>query len=143
MDNKQRIKELYFEKKLNMIEIANDLKISKQYISKILRQDNRFIIEKENRKQNSIAKQKTRNIECIKKTRQKNREEKENENAILKLKHQQASRELSKGPDINVRALLKWNSSIYEYKVESKVYRMRQNFENKVSYVLPKKIIWK
>ena len=37
--NKERIIFLYFEKHLNIIEISNELRVSKQYVSKIVRKD--------------------------------------------------------------------------------------------------------
>lgn len=50
MSNKENIIVLFFEEKLSIIEIANKLNIAKQYVSKIVRKDIRYIEERENRK---------------------------------------------------------------------------------------------
>ena len=42
MSNKEKIIVLFFYKKLSIIEIADKLKITKQYVSKIVRQDTRY-----------------------------------------------------------------------------------------------------
>lgn len=46
MNNKSKIIILYYEEKLNIVEIANKLNISKQYVSKIVRKDYRHSLEK-------------------------------------------------------------------------------------------------
>ena len=69
MTSKEKIIVLYYEKKLNTIEISDKLHVSKQYVSKIIKTDNRYIEEKQRRKALSIQKQKERNVACIKKKR--------------------------------------------------------------------------
>lgn len=58
------------------------------------------------------------------------------------MQHIQASMELSGRKTINNRAYRNWNSSIYEYHNKTKDYRVKKDYENKVSYAVPKKIKW-
>ena len=56
MNNKSKIIILYYEEKLNIVEIANKLNISKQYVSKIVRKDYRHPLEKKCRKEQTAIK---------------------------------------------------------------------------------------
>lgn len=62
-NNKNAIIELYFIKKLRVIDIAKQLEISKSAVTQVLQKDNRYLKEKELRKQQNRRK----NIEYIKK----------------------------------------------------------------------------
>lgn len=142
MTNKEKIILFYYEEKLNIIAISDKLKISKQYVSKIIKTDIRYENEKIRRKEESKLKQKSRNIENIKKTRNKNRIINDRINAILEVQHRQAAGELSGRKTINNRAFRNWNSSIYEFHSKTKEYRIKENLKNKISYAVPKKIKW-
>lgn len=140
MSNKEKIIILFFNKKLSIIEIADKLKITKQYVSKIVRQDTRYSKERENRKLISKEKQKKRVKDYIYNKRKKERQERLN--AIVEMQHIQASCELSGRKTINNRAYRNWNSSIYEYHNKTKEYRIKKDYKDKVSYAVPKKIKW-
>lgn len=140
MTKKEKIIFLFFEKKLTTIDIAGKLKVTKQYVSKIVRQDSRYNQERENRKINSKNKQKQRVINYIYKQRKQKRQERID--GAMDLLHFQASCEMSKRKFINNRAFRNWNSSIYEYYERTKEYRVKKELENKVSYAVPKKIKW-
>lgn len=142
MTSKEKIIVLYYEKKLNTIEISDKIHVSKQYVSKIIKTDNRYIEEKQRRKALSIQKQKERNIACINKTRARKSDDSEREFAAMKLLQIQDACEMSGRKTINNRAFRNWNSSIYQYHNRTKEYRIRKDFENKVSYAVPKKIKW-
>lgn len=142
MTNKEKIIIFYYEKRLNTIEISEKLKISKQYVSKIVRNDTRYINERNRRKSESAIKQRNRNIDCIKKKRQKNKLERVQADASLQKSHIQASIDMSGRRTINNRAFRNWNSSIYQYYERTKEYRIKDKFKNKVSYAVPKKIKW-
>lgn len=142
MTNKEKIIIFYYEKRLNTIEISDKLKISKQYVSKIVRTDTRYINERNRRKNESAIKQRNRNIDCIKKKRQKNKLERVQEDASLQKSHIQASIDMSGRRTINNRAFRNWNSSIYQYYERTKEYRIKDKFKNRVSYAVPKKIKW-
>ncbi len=140
MSNKEKIIVLFFNEKLSIIEVANKLKITKQYVSKVVRQDVRYAKERENRKLNNKEKQKKRVKDYIYNKRKRERQERLN--AIVEMQHIQASCELSGRKTINNRAYKKWNSSIYEYHDKTKEYRIKKDLKNKVSYAVPKKIKW-
>lgn len=140
MSNKSEIILLYYEEKLNIIEIANKLNISKQYVSKIVRKDYRHSLEKEQRKKQTLIKRK----EQLKLNKKAYMAKKKADNSYEQLiwKHNQATAELSKGKTINNRAFKKWNSSIYGYYDKAREYRVKPEFKDKVSYATPKKIKW-
>ena len=140
MSNKEKIIDLFFNKKLSIVEIAGKLNITKQYVSKIVRQDLRYTQERENRKLKNKEKQKKRVKDYIYKKRKKERQERLN--AMVEMQHIQASMELSGRNTINNRAYRNWNSSIYEYHNKTKDYRVKKDYEDKVSYEVPKKIKW-
>lgn len=140
MSNKEKIIDLFFNKKLSIVEIAEKLNITKQYVSKIARQDLRYTQERENRKQKNKEKQKKRVKDYIYNKRKKERQERLN--SMVEMQHIQASMELSGRNTINNRAYRNWNSSIYEYHNKTKDYRVKKDYEDKVSYAVPKKIKW-
>lgn len=140
MNKKEKIIALFFEDKLSTIEIANKLHITKQYVSKIVRQDLRYAKEREDRKLKNKEKQKQRVKNYIYNKREK--EKQERLNAIVETQHIQASCELSGRKTINNKAFRNWNSSIYEYHNKTKEYRIKKEFEHKATYAAPKKIKW-
>ena len=140
MSNKEKIIVLFFNEKLSIIEGANKLKITKQYVSKVVRQDVRYAKERETRKLNNKEKQKKRVKDYIYNKRKK--EKQERLNAIVEMQHIHASCELSGIKTINNRAYRNWNSSIYEYHKKTKEYRIKKDYQDKVSYAVPKKIKW-
>lgn len=142
MTSKEKIIILYYEEKLNTIQISDKLCVSKQYVSKIIKTDNRYIDEKQRRKDENRIKQKERNIACINKTRAKRSANTEREVAAMKLQQIQDACEMSTKRTINNRAFRKWNSSIYEFYSRTKEFRLKKEYENKVSYAVPKKIKW-
>ncbi len=142
MTKKEKIILFYYEQNLNTVTISNKLKISQQYVSKVIQTDERYISEKIKRKEESKLKQRDRNINCIKNTRAKNKARNERLDAVVEILHRQASCELSGRKTINNRAFKKWNSSIYEYHSRSKEYRIKEKFKSMVSYAAPKKIKW-
>ena len=141
MTKKEKINILFFEDKLTTIQIASKLKVTKQYVSKIVRQDSRYNQEREERKTINKDKQKQRVMSYI----HKQREQKKNSrlDGSMELLHFQASCEMSKRKFINNRVFRNWNSSIYEYYERTKEYRVKKELEDKVSYAVPKRINWK
>ena len=140
MNNKEQIIFLYFENKLNIIEISQRLNISKQYVSKIVRKDDRHLDETLRRKKENKIKQIERNKQCIKNKRKKDYENRLN--ASLELQHLQAISELSGRKSISNRSFRNWNSSIYAFNYRTKEYQVKKEFINKTSYDIPKKIKW-
>ena len=64
MENKEKIEEMYFKHKMSLTEIAEQLKISISYVSRILRKNTNYIEEQNKRKEENAAlrKQKQKNI---------------------------------------------------------------------------------
>lgn len=140
MSNKENIIVLFFEDKLSIIQIADKLNITKQYVSKIVRKDTRYVKEREERKAENKEKQKKRVKNYIYNKRRNERQERLN--AIIEMQHIQASCELSRKNTINNRAYRDWNSSIYVYNNSTKEYQINEAYKNKTSYAIPKKIKW-
>ena len=141
MNNKDKILTLFFKNKLKMTEISEELKVSKQYVSRIVRNDERYTKEKERRKAENKEKQKNRVKRYIYQKRKK--EQLERINANMEMQHIQASHELSSRTGINNRAFRNWNTGMYSYNYKTKEYRVKDKYKDKVSYAVPKKIKWK
>ena len=138
MTKKEKIINFYYEKRLNTIDISKKLKVSKQYVSKIIKTDMRYDSEKLKRKQETKIRHNKKNIECISRKRKQNKNEQLD--ATLEILHKQASFELSSKKIINNRAFKNWNSSIFEYYSKTREFRLLEEFNNKTSYAVPKKI---
>ena len=136
-NNKDAIIELYFVKKLRVIDIAKQLEISKSAVTQVLQKDNRYLKEKELRKQQNRRK----NIEYTKKYMANLRKSNEMEYARLKQAHIQATMELSGGnKPINNRAFRNWNSSVYRYDEKRKSYILKRGIIAGAD--VPKQIKW-
>jgi len=139
MENKELIIKLYFNEGYTATFIAEKLKVSNAYITKIIKLDSRYYDEKERRKVNNREK----HIEKTKKYMSSIRKN----NGIdmdyiwMKKAHEQASRELSGGrKPIGNRAFRDWNTSIYKYNEKSKSYILKRGIN--VGADVPKKINW-
>ena len=138
MKKSEIIKDLYFNKKYTQKEISKQLDTTKQYISKVLTQDERYKEEKEKRmKLNRI-----KHIERTKKYIKKERKKDSNDYEVIKVQHYQASCELSIKKTINNRAFRNWNPSIYKFHNKIKEYRTKEEMADKLSYAVPKRIKW-
>lgn len=135
----EQILEMYFKKKMKQIEISKLLNISKGEVSKTLNKDSRFKLEKEERKKRNKIKH---NQKIQKWVENKRKEKGSSDFQILKIMHEQASRELSGGrKPIGNRAFRDWNTSIYKFSEKSKSYVLKKGIN--VGYDVPKKINWK
>ena len=135
MSKRDEIITLYFEEKMNTIEISKKVNVVKSYVSKVLKQDSRYDEEKKQRKDKNKIKRKNFNKENMRKVRKNN----SLNNEILKVQHYQASCELSGRKTISNRAFRNWNSSIYRYHERTKEYRIKEEIKDKISYAVPKK----
>ena len=139
MSKKDEIITLYFEHKMAAIEISKQINVAQSYITKVIKQDSRYIIEKQRRKDENKIKQKNFNKENMRKVRKNN----SISNEFLQAQHYQASCELSGRKTINNRAFRNWNSSIYRFHEKTQEYRVKEEVKDKISYAIPKKIKWK
>lgn len=139
-NNKELIIELYFKNKLRVVDIADYLGVSKSAVTQTLQKDERYIEEKEIRKN----KNKRKNREFTKRyiTSKRKQKSSNTDYAILKMLHEQASRELSGGrKQISNRVYRDWNPSIYNYNAKTKSYVLKRGIV--VGSDVPKHISWK
>lgn len=137
MEIKEQILELYFNKKLKQKDIATKLDISKYIVSRTLKKDARYLLEKERRKENNKIKHKEKTIDYI----NKNRDNKRNDYEYMKQQHIKASLELSgRKNNISNRAYRDWNTSAYKYNSKTKTYNLRK--ELNAGFATPKSIKW-
>lgn len=120
MDKKEIIEKLYFNEKYSLTEISEELNKSVSYISRILRKNDNYTLEKEDRKKQKLENRRKRQKELI----YKNRREKINDLTYQQLmtSHDQASRELSKSSKLGNQALRKWCASAYKYDKKKRRY---------------------
>ena len=110
-ETKDKIIDLFYEKHLRPSDIANELKVAKSYITKVIQKDSRYIEEKESRKAKNKEMNKIQKRVCAKNRREKEKQEYEklmllinNDNVILSTKKKE-----------NDLQEAKWNRSVYEY----------------------------
>ena len=114
MNKKERILDLYFNKHLKQIEIAEIVDASQQYISKIIKKDEKYENEKSSRKSINAEKRKIAQAEYQKNYVRK--KEKDIAYEQLLVQQRQDSIELSYNPHhLSDYAFKKANSSIYTY----------------------------
>lgn len=125
MDKKTHIQNLYFNEEKTLTEIAKELNTSVSYISKILRANKLYLIEKEKRKRENLSKRRNKQKEII----YKNRKNKEKDLSYYELKsaHEQASKELSKSRKLGTEAIRKWCPNAYHYNKKKNRYEFRED----------------
>lgn len=138
----EEIYRLYFQNKMTFSEISVKTNISISQVSRIIRKNENYIYEKNQRKKINRIKHNENTKKLMKQKRKTQTNENRDEKAILDYLHNQASCELSGRRTINNRAFRNWNSSIYEFHNKTKEYRLKKEFKSKASYAVPKKIKW-
>lgn len=118
--SKENIISLFYNEHLQVKQIAEQLDISSAYVTKIIKQDSRYIQEKNFRKSISKNKRKIAQNEFIKKKREKQRIE--DNYSYVQSQHEQATRELSKSSHLSNESYRKWNYSAYKYNPSKKRY---------------------
>ena len=134
--NKNKIIKLYYEKHLCRKDIIRKLNLSGRYITTVIKQDSRYIDERERRKLES----KTKALERYKKSLNQKRKEDYAIYEKMKVEHDQAIGELSINKPISNIAFRNWNSSIYRFRAKDKTYRLKRNIVT--GFDVPKKIMW-
>ncbi len=117
---KEYIINLFYCKHLKVKEIAEQLNVSSSYISKIIKQDKRYLQEKATRKELAKDKRKHDQNQFIRKKREQKKLE--DDYYIVKAQHEQASMELSKSKHLSNENYRKWNISAYKYNPSKKRY---------------------
>lgn len=136
MEKQQKIKDLYFNKNYAQTQIAKELNVSNQYVSKILKKEPKYLEVKEQRKQINQRK----NIQETKdynKTKRKNAQFRNSaDDLILKNMHNQASMELSQPKRLSNMAYRNWNKSAYSYNEKKKRFEFKEELGR--SFDVPK-----
>ena len=137
MNNKEQILDLYFNRHLKQKEIAEVIHSSQQYISKIIKKNERYETEKSYRKSINAEKRKIAQAEY-----QKNYIRKKDKDIAyeqLLTQQRQDAIELSyNAHPLSNYACKKANSSIYRYDSKKNQYVMLKGI--KASFDLPRKI---
>lgn len=118
----EKILDLYFNKRMKQVEIANLLKIAKSTVSKTLKKDNRFVGEKEQRKTENKVKRNKDIQRRVEVNRKKIQLKNNTDDLMLKNLHIQASMELSERKHLSNESYRKWNYSAYKYNPSKKRY---------------------
>jgi len=114
---------MYFNNHLKIIEIAEYADISLASISRIIKTDTRYVLEKENRTIKSKEKHKATNKLYMKKQREERKIAEEY--YVLEELHNQAVRELSKNKHLSNESYRKWNTSAYLYNDEKRRFEFK------------------
>ena len=127
MENKKdKIIEMFFINHLSVKEIADSIGTSSAYITKIIKTDERYVKEKQYRKEKSKEKRKQDKNNFMKNKREQKRID--DNYSFVQAQHYQATRELSKSRHITNETYRKWNSSAYKYNP----LRKRYEFDEKL-----------
>ena len=112
IDNKNYILDKYYNEHDKPTNIAKELNVNPSYITKIIKNDTRYIQEKEYRAQISRENRKIAKRDWIRNKRQSESDKQLYE--FVKQQHIEASKELSYSFEISDLAYRKWNSSAYQ-----------------------------
>ena len=123
--SKESIIDLFYIEHLKVKEIAMKENTSSAYITKIIKQDDRYMEEKEYRKAISKSKRKISQNNFIKNKREKKKIE-DNYSFVI-AQHKKASKELSKSTYLTNESYRKWNYSAYKYNPSKKRYEFKEN----------------
>ena len=133
---KDKIINLFYIKHLKVKEIAEIIKVTSAYVTKVIKTDSRYMEEKNFRKEKSKERRKQDQNNFIKQKREKKRIEDNYE--FVKSQHIEASMELSKSKKLTDENYRKWNISAYKYNPSKHRYEFR--YELGRSYDVPKYI---
>ena len=121
MENKKdKIIEMFFINHLSVKEIADSIGTSSAYITKIIKTDERYVMEKQYRKEKSKEKRKQDKNNFMRNKREQKRID--DNYSFVQAQHYKATRELSKSRHLTNETYRKWNSSAYKYNPLKKRY---------------------
>lgn len=112
-NSKELIIKYFFIEHLKVKEIAEIIHTSSSYITKIIKQDKRYVGEKEYRANKSKEKRRLDQNNFAKHKREQKRID--DNFAFVEEQHKQASFELSKSKNLSNESYRKWNISAYKY----------------------------
>lgn len=134
--SKENIIALFYIEHLKVKEIAEKEHFSSAYITKVIKNDPRYMQEKEYRANISKEKRKTAKNKFAKDKRDKQKIE--DNYSFVQEQHKQASKELSKSSHISNENYRKWNYSAYKYNPSKRRYEFDSSLGR--SYDVPKYI---
>ena len=111
IDNKNYILDKYYNEHDKPTNIAKELNVHPSYITKIIKNDTRYIKEKEYRAEISRENRKIAKRDWIRNKRQSESDKQLYE--FVKQQHIESSKELSYSSEMSDLAFIKWNSSAY------------------------------
>ena len=123
--SKENIINLFYIEHLKVKEIAEKEHISSAYVTKVIKKDERYLEEKEYRKNRAKDKRKVAQNNFIKNKRDIKRIE--DNYCLVLLQHEQASREMSKSKHLSNESYRKWNYSAYKYNPSKRRYEFDSN----------------
>ena len=118
--SKEDILDLFYIQHLKVKDVADKLNTSSAYITKVIKQDNRYMQEKEFRKLLSKEKRKIAQNQFVKNKRAIKKIE--DNYSFVQAQHEEATRELSKSKHLSDESYRKWNISAYKYNPSKKRY---------------------
>lgn len=122
MEKREKIEEMYFMQKMSLTNIAKELNLSVSYVSRLLRQNEKYHDEQEARKKENQIKRREQQKELIYSQRKEKARQRLLENQAMKKSHEQATREMSKGRTMGNETLRRW-CSLYNYNKEKNCYQ--------------------
>lgn len=132
--NKDKIIQMYYIEHLRPTDISKVLNIDNGYITRIIKKDERYKTEKQQRKEFNKQKNKEKTISYIKKTRHSQKDEYE----ILQYQLTMDSKIESKSSIISKFNFKKCNSSAYNYNSNKKQFELDKSIN--APYCFPKVI---
>jgi len=123
--SKENIINLFYIEHLKVKEIAQKENISSAYVTKVIKKDERYLKEKEYRKNRAKDKRKVAQNNFIKNKRYNRRIE--DNYSFIQAQHEQATRELSKSKHLSNESYRKWNYSAYKYNPSKRRYEFDSN----------------
>lgn len=133
---KKRILEMYFEKQMRPIDISKELNIAKYTITRVIQKDDRYLNEKQTRKNKNKIKNREETKTYIKNKRKAKQFKNNVDDLVLKNMHNQASIELSNIKKLSNMAYRNWNKSAYTYNEKRKGFEFKEKLGR--SYDVPK-----
>lgn len=128
--------DMFYNSHLKVKEIANKLHITSACVSQFIKQDTRYVQEKEYRKCISKTENKVSHNKLVK--TQRDKQKIDDNYSIVQSQHNQAVNELSKSSHLTNEGYRKWNYSAYKYNPSKRRYEFDENLGR--SHDVPKYI---
>lgn len=135
-NNKEKIIDLFYNKRLKPTDIALKLNVSNSYVTKVIKNDSRYYEEKDKRKKQNRIKHNEQTKEYMRSKRENSKRRNNKDNLDLKSMHNQAVAELSQKRRLTNMNYRDWNKSAFIYNEKRKGYEFKKELGR--SYDVPK-----